>query len=286
MGGLHVSIMMGVYNGGKFLGEQIDSIIDQTHKDWCLMVAIDQAKDNSRTVIDDYAAKLGDNKLKVLQGSGAGHFKTFMQLLSQTPPETKYAAFSDQDDIWHRDKLETAVAKLEMIDADQPAIYCGRTRLVDAKGAYIGLSPLFSRSPNFCNALVQSIAGGNTMVLNRSAIDLVNRHKIEQKLPGHDWWIYLLVSGAGGTVIYDRESKIDYRQHGGNLIGSNKGFLNRFKRLRLLLSGRFRKWMDLNLDALAGARLSLSDTNQDIFQEFVSARQANFITRVFLYLAT
>ena len=43
------------------------------------------------------------------------------------------------------------------------------------------------------------------------------------RVVAHDWWAYQLVSGAGGTVIYDPEPTVDYRQHGANLIGGNQG---------------------------------------------------------------
>ena len=50
-----------------------------------------------------------------------------------------------------------------------------------------------------------------------------SRRRGRRRSIAHDWWIYLLVSGAGGTVIYDPEPTVRYRQHGGNLIGGNLG---------------------------------------------------------------
>ena len=176
--------------------------------------------------------------------------------------------------------MQIAIAKLELFENNIPAIYCGRTRLVDEQGGFLGLSPLFGRKLGFRNALVQSIAGGNTMVLNRAAIDLINRHKIKQQLPGHDWWVYLLVSGAGGEIIYDPEPKIDYRQHGSNLIGSNTGLQSRLKRIKLLFSGRFRNWMDLNLAALSDAHMDLTEANQKLLQDFLQVRQSNSFSRI------
>jgi hypothetical protein len=53
-------------------------------------------------------------------------------------------------------------------------VYCSRTILVDVNGNQIGCSPLFTKKPSFANALVQSIAGGNTMVFNKKARDLID----------------------------------------------------------------------------------------------------------------
>jgi hypothetical protein len=51
-------------------------------------------------------------------------------------------AFCDQDDIWHKNKISNALAQLERLDNNFANIYCGRTRLVDEDGSFIGYSPL------------------------------------------------------------------------------------------------------------------------------------------------
>ena len=66
----------------------------------------------------------------------------------------------------------------------------------------------------------------------------------------HDWWVYLLVSGAGGKVVYDPEPSVRYRQHHANLIGGNLGLAARLARLRMLAAGRLAEYSDVNLAAL------------------------------------
>ena len=83
------------------------------------------------------------------------------------------------------------------------------------------MSPLFRRPPSFRNALVQSLAGGNTMVLNRPARDLVALASRRARFVSHDWWAYLLVTGAGGAVHYSAKPLVRYRQHAHNLVGAN-----------------------------------------------------------------
>ena len=75
----------------------------------------------------------------------------------------------------------------------------------------------------------------------------------------HDWWAYQLVSGAGGTVIYDPEPSVAYRQHGGNLIGGNRSLRGRAARLRMLAAGRLGRYTDLNLAALERAAPLLTE---------------------------
>ena len=95
-----------------------------------------------------------------------------------------YFAFCDQDDLWDEDKLAEALDWLEKQPADTPALYCTRTRTVDERGSEIGLSPLFRRRPSFRNAIVQSIAGANTMVMNKAAWLIVREasspHRLRQ----------------------------------------------------------------------------------------------------------
>ena len=52
-----VAILMSTYNGAKYLGEQLDSLIGQTFRDWNLFIRDDGSNDNTREIIDEYAAK-------------------------------------------------------------------------------------------------------------------------------------------------------------------------------------------------------------------------------------
>ena len=115
-------------------------------------------------------------------------------------------------------------------------LYCGRTRTVDEDGRVVGFSPQFSRPPCFANALVHNIAGGNTMVMNDSARQLILEAGVVDVV-AHDWWTYLMVSGAGGRVIYDDEPTVDYRQHDDNQVGANMGISARLGRYLRVMGG-------------------------------------------------
>jgi hypothetical protein len=62
--------------------------------------------------------------------------------------------------------------------------------------------------------------------MNRRAIDLLQRAGVPEGVYFHDWWFYLVVS-AFGTVVYDDEPSLLYRQHGGNVIGRGAGWFGR-----------------------------------------------------------
>jgi len=83
-----------------------------------------------------------------------GFVANFLSLTCKASIEADYYAYSDQDDVWESDKLERAVRWLQTVPENIPALYCSRTRLVDAENNEIGLSPLFSKPPSFANALI------------------------------------------------------------------------------------------------------------------------------------
>lgn len=210
-----------------------------------------------------------------------------MLSLKNIDDEFWYYAFSDQDDVWHTDKISNAIGVLEEYPDDLPVLYCGRTAITDKScDVAMGYSPLFSKPPTFSNALVQSIGGGNTMVFNKIARDLIalsldNLQNIE--VGSHDWWCYQIISGAGSIVHYDPKPSLMYRQHSNNLIGSNNGWTARLIRIRDVFRDKFKKWNDINSMALASNRDLLTPKNQRRLDDFIAARKSSLIKRLFLF---
>jgi hypothetical protein len=203
----------------------------------------------------------------------------FLSLVRDEQVEGDYFAYSDQDDIWAPDKLARAVAWLSSVPASLPALYCSRTQHIDEQGRPCGLSPLFAKPPGFRNALVQNIAGGNTMVFNRAARDLLAKTGPVQP-PAHDWWTYILVTGSGGLVHYDPMPSVRYRQHEQNIVGANQGALAMARRARMVAAGGWAKWTDLNLKALSSAVHLLTPENRRLVEELAMRRNGSMVARV------
>jgi hypothetical protein len=145
-----------------------------------------------------------------------------------------------------------------------------------------GVSPLFVFPPSFRNALVQSIAGGNTMVFNHDAKILLERRAILNVI-SHDWWLYQIVVGTGGTTFYDPKPFILYRQHSQAIVGGNSTLTARIKRTIMLLKGRYRIWNDINIKALDEIEFMLTDGNREILRLFETMRTAKFKDRLRLF---
>ena len=278
--GGRVAILLGTLNGARFLSEQLRSFEAQTHENWHIWASDDGSSDQTHEILEAWSAKFEAGRATILHGPGEGFVANFQSLIGDEDIRADYFAFSDQDDVWMADKLDRAVACLRSTPFDVPAIYCSRTEMIDHNGKRIGvLSPLFLRAPSFANALVQSIAGGNTMVLNRAARNLMGRYANLAPV-SHDWWAYQLVTGVGGRLIYDVQPSIYYRQHDGNLIGHNLGMKAKLYRLKMLMGGVYAAWNEINVTCLGRAWSSLTLESRILLSEFESIRSARSRKRV------
>lgn len=168
-----------------------------------------------------------------------------------------------------------------------PLLYCGRSWECDDNLQGRRLSRGMQRPASFRHALVQNAAGCNTMMLNRAALELLQaaRHEV-RKLVLHDWWIYQLLMGCGGRLIFDDTPTILYRQHGSNLIGANRGWRAKYIRLRMLFNGRFRAWNTINIKALLASAHRLTPQNRALLQRFAQERNGSLWQRLRLLRST
>ena len=268
-----VAILLCTYQGQQYLHEQLNSFVSQTHKNWELWVSDDGSKDGTHVILAEAVKDWAPGKISVHNGPQEGFCANFLSLTCHVDIKADYYAYSDQDDIWKSEKLARAVAALKTVPPGVPALYCSRTRVVDADDKPICMSPLFDKTPSFANALMQNIGGGNTMVFNEAARQLLIAAGDQVKVVVHDWWAYLLITGCGGQVFYDPIPTVRYRQHCSNLVGMSSSWPARLKRIVLMLQGRLREWNDLNVAALQSVHGRLTPRNQEVLNQFMVARQ-------------
>jgi len=276
----HVAILLCAYNGERFIEQQLDSIAAQTHKNWKVWVSDDGSTDRTHEILAAYRDRWGSDRIKVVPGPGRGFASNFLSIACLSEVEADYFAYCDQDDMWETDKIARAIARLDSVEAGTPGLYCSRTTLVNEAGTVIGLSPLFRQPPDFRNALVQNVGGGNTMVFNQVARQIVAAAGADLQVVAHDWWTYVAVSAAGGMVIYDPSPSLRYRQHGQNLIGSNNSKLARILRLRQLMQGQLRGWIDQNVNGIRRIAPRLAPKNRVVLERFLSARRGGPLQRM------
>lgn len=267
-----VGVVLGTYNGERFLGEQLDSIARQSGADWRLLASDDGSADATHEILNAFAVTW-PGKVETRSGPRSGFARNFLSMVENPGFEAPFWAFCDQDDVWHDDKLSHALTWLATVSDDCPALYCSRTALVNENGIRLGTSPDWRRPPDFRNALVQNIASGNTMVFNEAARRLIAKSG-GGRVPFHDWWVYLLVTGCGGEVRFDPVPRVNYRLHGANALGPWGGWRAWRHRSKLLADGTYSGWLEENLVALSGMESQLGDSARAMLARFRAIRKA------------
>ena len=276
-----ITILLCTFNGARFLAAQLASLEQQSHQNWKLLVSDDGSTDATLAIVHHFAQRVAQ-PVEVRQGPQRGPAANFLSLATDPSIDCDYFAFCDQDDAWNSDKLALALKWMRTVPRDVPAVYGARTRLICAGGEPLGYSRRFRRPPSFANALVQSIAGANTMLFNRSTKRLLEQSGV-LNVVSHDWWAYQLVSGSGGLVHYDPTPQLDYRQHENNRIGCNRGLRAQWKRLRMVLNGGFAAWNDVNLAALQRCRHHLTDNARTLLDSYEAMRTASLWGRLMAF---
>lgn len=282
-----ITILMGLCDGAAHLRPQLDSFAAQTVANWDLVVSDDGSQDTGPRMIERFAREQKDRgrSVSLVAGPRRGVSANFLSLLAALPQGTQWAAFSDQDDVWLPHRLDLGQRALSDLPEGRPALFGSATWIVEEDLSGRCQSPRFSRPAGFRNALVQSIAGGNTMLLNRAGIDLARAAAAEvlaaDTLPvTHDWWLYQIISGAGGQVVRSEEPTLLYRQHGGNLHGSNRGVRASLQRLKQVVSGELARWMARNSRALETSAHRLTPENRELHAQLTSLRTLHVVSRI------
>ena len=107
-----ISIITASYNYADFIKETIDSILNQTYKDWELIVVDDGSTDNSTEVIKSYCEK--DSRIKLYtheNNENKGLIETLK--LGASKATSKWLAFLESDDLWCENYLEEKVKLIE-----------------------------------------------------------------------------------------------------------------------------------------------------------------------------
>lgn len=222
---------MAVYNGEKYLSQQIDSILAQSSRDWHLYICDDGSSDCSYDIVLDYAQKYPEQitaqKNETPSGSACANF---MGMLKKS--EAEYVMFSDQDDFWLPDKVRLTFEKMkqmEQVYGDYPLLVHTEMEIVDSElnrisSSFIRFQGLNPKCNTLNRLLCQNNVTGCTVMINRSLADLVKNAPAEDMLM-HDWWI-ALTAAAFGQIGFVEKPLNRYCQHGNNSLGAvdNRSF--------------------------------------------------------------
>jgi hypothetical protein len=250
------------YNGGLWLGAQLNSIAAQDQQNWALWISDDGSTDDTRAIVAEFQARHPEHKIHLIDGPQQGGTQNFMSLICDPNlpigPCT-YLALCDQDDLWLPHKLSRGMAVLAaQPDAACPLIYGAQSRHIDQDGREIGHSRRPHGTVMLQNAVVQNMVSGHSLILNPAALTLARQAGRPKGIGFQDWWLSFLVLACGGRAVIDDAEVLLYRQHSTNVMGAPKGAAAVLLRLRQLAFGTYRGWIMANLAGLAAVENRLT----------------------------
>lgn len=235
-----IAILLATYNGEKWLEDQINSIFQQHNVNVDLFISDDQSSDNTLKII-----KLNKNiqNINFIKGSknrfnsGARNF--FYMIKNIHKLNYDYFGFSDQDDLWEKNKLISAVNRILLNKSDFYSS-CFNAFCNNGKKKYVNKNPKQKKY----DYLFQSPGPGSTFLITKKGfLDLKNfidlNFKSIENIISHDWFIYAFARHKSYVWIIDKNAYLNYRQHGHNEIGVNVGLSSYYKRILAILRGNY-----------------------------------------------
>jgi len=117
-----VSILICTYNCEKYIENTLQTILDQTYKDWELLILDNNSQDKTKELLKKYKK---NEKIKLFfSKTNKGAYPGLNYLIKKA--KGKYIAIQDHDDLWHPKKLET---QINLLDNNESYIGCGTNQI-------------------------------------------------------------------------------------------------------------------------------------------------------------
>lgn len=230
-----ISVCMATYNGERYIGEQLRTILDQLGPDDEVVVSDDSSTDGTLAVVAAFA----DPRIRVLAGN------TFYSPARNFEHALRHArgaiiVLSDQDDIWLPGKLAVVRDKLGPRWA-RPALIMLDGEIIGSDGELLAPSifALKRSGRGLWRNIYDSSYPGCCMAFTRPLLQLAL--PLPRRVPMHDWWVALLAE-LFAEIEFVPVKTIRYRRHGGNASYTSSDRLLKVRRRLLitaLLGGRY-----------------------------------------------
>jgi len=203
---IKISVIMPVFNSGKFLSDAVNSILNQTFKNFELLAIYDPSSDDSLEILQNYCAL--DSRLKIINSDNSGIVSALNKGLALAKGE--FIARMDADDISEPSRFAKQLDALEFCRAD----ICGSHWFVineAGKTVDVKLAALEPLSIPLCLSYTVPFAHGGVMI--RSSFLRFKNLKYRKKYLPEDYDLWTRCFNDGAKFINVDDYLFKYRQH-------------------------------------------------------------------------
>lgn len=223
---MKISIAMCTYNGALYVQEQLKSIAAQTRVPDELVICDDRSSDNTLEIVESFAANAAFPVRIYINNENLGSTKNFEKAIELCDGEL--IAPSDQDDVWHPEKLLRSEAALSsqrgvgMVFTDADVVDENmrpmNLRLWECVSFRNKEQKLFTAGKAFNVLFARNVVTGTTMTFRAEFKPLILPVPTDFSVI-HDGWIALMIS-AVADIAFIPERSVKYRQHSGQQVGA------------------------------------------------------------------
>jgi glycosyltransferase involved in cell wall biosynthesis len=245
-----IDVIIPTYNGMPFLKQAVDSVLDQTHKDFILYIVDDASDDRNAT--KEYVKSLKDSRVNYLAKKHEG--RSAARNYGIRVSKSTFIALLDADDTWHKAKLEKQIALISK-DASIGMVY-GLCDIIDEHNNKVGEITYQKRGWLFRYLLSGNrVSGGASMVLvRREVFEKVGIFSEDMSM-AEDWELWLRIANKY-RIDFVPEFLASYRVTN---LGENPKYLDKARGLNHALDAMIEEF---KLDFFDRARLGAACMSQ------------------------
>lgn len=234
-----IAVLLAAYNGTRWIGEQIASILQQENVDVTIYISVDLSTDGTHQLCKSLCGS--NNRIIVLPygerfGGAAANFYRLIKDVDFS--EFDFISLADQDDIWNKDKLCTGIQYLAKYDAYSSNVDAfwenGKSIVIKKSQPQVEYDFLFEAAGPGCTYII------NTRCALAFKEFIINNWSQVSKIDYHDWLFYAFARSYGYSWFIDPKAGMRYRQHENNQVGANHSLKAALKRLYLIKTKWYR----------------------------------------------
>jgi len=231
-----ICVVLPVYNGQKYIKEAIESIINQTYKDFELWIIDDGSTDKTQEIVESFK----DSRIKgiILEQNNGNYFARNLALMESN---SLYIAYQDADDISQPNRLQILLRTL--MDSKSDVVYSSLDR-IDEFGNRLDIKKAITNSENIYPTMLlrNCIYQPSSMISVQSIRDKnIYYHDSQKSVSDYQFWFNCLENNL--NILGVNQPLIKYRIHKNQLSSQNKE-----ERLAIISDIQSNAWIKLGMN--------------------------------------